>query len=87
MQNNSSDKIQLVIRSREGKVFEGAVTSLSAENESGPFDILPSHANFITIIREGLQLRKENASDPEIITFNNAVLQVKDNSVMVFVEK
>lgn len=42
--------LHLKISSPGGIVFEGDVFSVSSKNLSGKFDILPQHANFITLI-------------------------------------
>ena len=34
--------------------YEGEAFSLSATNAQGPFDILPEHANFISLISKGV---------------------------------
>jgi F0F1-type ATP synthase epsilon subunit len=33
-------------------VWEGKAQSVSSENAQGPFDILPMHANFITLLKD-----------------------------------
>jgi F0F1-type ATP synthase epsilon subunit len=33
-------------------VWEGRAQSVSSENAQGPFDILPMHANFITLLSD-----------------------------------
>ncbi len=33
-------------------VWEGAAHSVSSENAQGPFDILPMHENFITLVKD-----------------------------------
>lgn len=40
------------IDSPEKTIWEGKATSVSSVNSQGPFDILPQHASFITIVEK-----------------------------------
>ena len=52
-------------------IFEGDVLSVSSVNSSGKFDILPFHANFLTLIEnKPIYVRKPNK---EMLTFNFAM--------------
>ena len=51
------NKFHLVVRSREGVVYNGDVTALTSKNEEGKFDILAEHANFISLINSLLEVR------------------------------
>ena len=42
--------LTISINSPDKMIWEGKGTSVSSVNSMGPFDILPQHANFITII-------------------------------------
>ena len=48
--------IKVKVRDTESVIFEGEVERISSFNEVGPFDIYPTHANFISIIRKQLTL-------------------------------
>lgn len=43
--------LQVKIVSAKGTSFEGPAYSISSQNSVGRFDILPEHANFITLIQ------------------------------------
>lgn len=65
--------------------FEGEGTSISAINESGPFDILPHHHNFLCmllpcelIIRTPYEVKK--------VKIARALMHVKAEKVTVFVD-
>ncbi len=65
--------------------FDQPAYSISAVNDTGPFDILPRHHNFITMV---------NACVLEIVTPNgeskikigSAMMNVKANNVTVFLD-
>jgi F0F1-type ATP synthase epsilon subunit len=84
---------KLKVASREGTVFEGAVSAISSYNEKGKFDILGSHANFISLIKQGLLIRESgdinsnNFKDVPVkeIKFDSALMRVKENNVEVYI--
>lgn len=59
------------------------VSSLSAENETGPFDVLAGHASFLTLLVP-CQLRVVTADSQLSIPIERAVLHVHDNTAIVF---
>lgn len=62
--------------------FEEKVEAVSSKNRLGDFDILPGHANFISLIFERLILQLPEKK----ITyhFDRGVLQVSENRVRIF---
>jgi F0F1-type ATP synthase epsilon subunit len=77
-------KFNLIIRSREGVVFQGAVDSVTSFNEEGIFDILALHANFISLIQKKLIIRPEGDEKEIMIDFDTALLRVRENSAEVY---
>lgn len=63
--------------------FEGKARSISSQNRLGKFDILPRHANFITLIYENLTIV---TPEEKKITyqFKRGVLEVSENKVNIF---
>ena len=64
--------------------YSGYVRSLSSVNEKGPFDILPMHENFMTVVLGNVVLVDE---DGRRLEFNvgQAVIEASGNLVKVFV--
>ena len=90
-QNNSDipkDKFHLKVYAPFKVYYEGVVSSISAENGTGPFDVLASHHNFLTLLSPcELQIRPEpNTKDPEKISIQRGIMQVKANDVVVFLD-
>lgn len=77
-------KFHLKVASREGIVFEGDVDSVSSYNEKGKFDVLASHANFISLVKKGVTVRENEKSGPKEIAFDNALIRVRENNVEVY---
>lgn len=67
----------------EGVLFEGETKAVRSTNESGEFSILPLHANFITIIKDRVELYKEKGK-PEVFSVDEGVLCTKENIVDIF---
>lgn len=67
--------------------FEGEAYSLTAVNETGPFDVLPKHHNFLCMLVPcNLILKLPNEDEPKTIKISRALLQVHDAKVSVFVD-
>jgi len=84
----SVTKQQLHVRvSRATEVlWEGDAQSVSSENSEGPFDILPMHANFITIVEKKPIVLDKNTVSEQSFKFDKAVLFVRNNTVRVFAD-
>ena len=66
--------------------FDGSAYSISATNDTGPFDILPRHHNFITLLGAGdLVLRPVHGSD-QTIRISGGIMHVKEDQVIVFLD-
>jgi hypothetical protein len=66
--------------------YEGAIFSLSAENATGPFDILPKHHNFISLLIPcDMVLRTVNKGEQKI-RISGGIMHVKADKVIVFLD-
>lgn len=65
--------------------FEGDAYSVSAVNDTGPFDILPRHRNFLCMLVP-CNLVIQTANKEKTIKINRALMHVKANRVVVFVD-
>ena len=66
--------------------YEGEAYSLTAENETGPFDILPKHHNFLCMLVP-CELKVHTVDDDtKIIKISRALMHVKSEKVTVFVD-
>lgn len=76
--------LDLYIRSRSDTYFQGKVKSVTSVNATGVFDILPMHANFITLVTEYIILDKGTSVERKF-EFKTAVLSVIDGKIDVYV--
>lgn len=65
--------------------FEGEITSLSAVNAVGPFDILPGHHNFLCMLVP-CTLGIHTLQGEQKIPISRALMHVKADKVIVFVD-
>lgn len=63
--------------------FEGEAYSLSAENATGPFDVLPHHYNFLCMLIP-CDLVIDSPRGKKIIKTSRALMHVKSERVVVF---
>lgn len=72
------------IASPKEVIFEGEATSVSSINSSGKFDILPYHANFLTLIEnKPIYIRKPN-HEVASFTFPVAIVYNRENRVDIY---
>lgn len=69
----------------EKEKFEGEAKSVSSRNKVGEFDILPQHANFITLIFNSLIINTVEGEE-KIYEFSRGVLEVAEGKVKIFLE-
>jgi F0F1-type ATP synthase epsilon subunit len=66
--------------------YEDNVSSISAVNDTGPFDVLAHHHHFITLLNScNLVIRTVGKEDTTII-ISRGVMQVKTDKVIVFLD-
>lgn len=65
--------------------FEGDAYSMSAVNATGPFDILPRHHNFLCMLVP-CTVKIESPAGPKAIKVSRALMHVKSNRVVVFMD-
>ncbi len=65
--------------------FNGIANSISAVNETGPFDILPQHHNFMTLLSPCDIIVRTDQGD-EKFTITRGIMHVKADRVIVFLD-
>lgn len=80
------NKVQVKVYSAYQVYYDDEADSISAENDTGPFDILPKHHNFITLVNAGeVVIRKEGSGDKKIC-ITKGVMHVRSNKVTLFLD-
>lgn len=69
--------------------FDSQAFSISASNQTGPFDILPKHHNFISLLTECdvlvRSIENNQPKDTKIKIFGG-IMHVKSDEVLVFLD-
>lgn len=65
--------------------FDDEGYSISAENETGPFDILPHHHNFMTLLK-ACELVVRTPDTMRKIRISGGLMHVKADRVIVFLD-
>jgi F0F1-type ATP synthase epsilon subunit len=71
------------ILSPEKLVWEGKAHALSSINSQGPFDILPHHANFISLV-ENQTIKIHTPDGKQEFKFEHAVIYTHNNNVQIY---
>lgn len=66
--------------------FKGFAKSVSSTDESGPFDILPGHENFVTVFSKKIEI-VPTEGDRLSFEAKTGVLEVSSNVVRVFLDR
>lgn len=65
--------------------FDNDGYSISGTNETGDFDILPHHHNFLTLLTAG-KLYIRGLENDKTIKINRGLMHVKKDNVIVFLD-
>lgn len=74
--------ITVSIKKPEQIVFDGQAQTVSSVSDRGKFDVLPFHANFISLIREAITIRQPN-KEPLIIPITTGIMKVHSNTIKI----
>ena len=78
--------LKLRIISPKQTIFEGPVYSVSGVNFAGKFDILPAHANFITLIENQPINIKKISGEIETFKFPLAIVYTQKDQVNIYTD-
>ncbi len=65
-------------------ILDAQAESVSSKNSSGTFDILPQHANFITMVEKALIIVRIHKQKDQKFDFPMAIIMNTDNKVDIF---
>jgi len=83
---NAPLSMQVKVHSPFKDYFEGMAFSISAENATGPFDILPRHHNFISLLTPCEMIIRTVKSGEQRIKISGGIMHVKADKVIVFLD-
>lgn len=80
----SESKLRVKIFSPYETFYEGMAMSVSAQNKTGPFDILYDHSNFFSLLTAGIVRVKTDYGDVIEVQILRGIIRVNRNSVTLF---
>lgn len=80
----SDPTLHVRIISPQQLILDTEASSISSRNAQGPFDILPQHANFITIIEDSLIVVRTRGQKPLMFKFPQAIILTRENKVDIY---
>lgn len=82
---NEDLRLQIKVYSPFKVYFNRDAKSISAENETGPFDILPKHHNFLTLLK-ACELVIRTDESKQQIRISRGIMHVRKDKVTVFLD-
>jgi F0F1-type ATP synthase epsilon subunit len=79
-------ELLVVVATPDEQIWEGKAESVSSENSAGTFDILPQHANFVTMIKGKPIIVRTQSDGEKTFTYKNAVITVKEDKVSIYTD-
>lgn len=84
--SDDTPSMHLKVHSPFRVYFDGIAQSISATNDTGPFDILPRHHNFITLLGAGDLVVRPMQGNQQTIRISGGIMHVKEDQVVVFLD-
>jgi F0F1-type ATP synthase epsilon subunit len=66
--------------------YDGEAESISAENDTGPFDVLLGHRNFLTLLNPCDIIVRRSGQEEEKISITRGLMHVRQDKVVVFLD-
>lgn len=75
--------LSVTVKSPEKTIFQGNAVAVSSVSTTGPFDILPYHANLIAIIKDSVTIF-ETQEKKQVLKIEKGFVKVFENTVNIF---
>jgi hypothetical protein len=83
---NGKPSMKVQVHSPFRNYYDGQAFSLTAENATGPFDILPHHHNFISLLQPCEMVVRSVSEGDRRIRISGGIMHVKADEVIVFLD-
>lgn len=80
-----ADHIHVMVRNRKQLLFDDDVKAVTSKNDTGIFDVLPEHSNFISVLKESITIHKLDGTEL-VIPLQNGLIKVKDSSIKCYID-
>lgn len=65
-------------------LLDAEAQSVSSKNMAGAFDILPEHANFITLVENSPIIVRASNQKPQVFRFPISIIMAAENKVNIY---
>lgn len=76
----------VLVRSPFKEYFDGVAFSVTAENATGPFDVLPGHHNFIALLSPCELVIRSTEKEETKINISGGIMHVKADKIIIFLD-
>lgn len=83
MKLRTKDTLRVSIIAPFETFYDGKAFSVSATNKIGPFDILPGHISFMSLLTKG-EVKLNTPVGEKSFRLGRGILKVHDNVVVIF---
>lgn len=80
-----ADRIHVMVRNRKLVLFDDDVRAVTSKNDTGVFDVLPEHSNFISVLRDSITIHKLDGTE-QVIQLQNGIIKVKNSSIKCYID-
>lgn len=80
-----TEVLSVIARAPFEVYFEGDAMVVSANNKVGPFDILPGHADFFSMLLPGEVIIEPVSGEQVKFQISTGIMTVRDDQVYLFV--
>ncbi len=82
-EGNVETNLEVLVRSRAKTYYEGKASSVTSNNDTGVFDVLFGHANFITLVKDFVLISPLDSEEKKF-EIDTGVMRVVGNKVDVY---
>ncbi|MDB5238001.1 MAG: atpC [Candidatus Kaiserbacteria bacterium] len=83
---SESATLHVQVLSPKGIVWEGEAQSVSSVNSQGPFDLLPQHAHFISLVEKKPIVVVDVSGKESTLSYDTAVVRLFDDVVTIYAD-
>lgn len=83
--DKSKSRLNVIARAPFTVYYEGEAEAVSARNQVGPFDVLPGHADFFSVLEPGQVVIEADGQPPISFDITAGIITARNNEVHLFV--
>jgi F0F1-type ATP synthase epsilon subunit len=77
------NELNVIVNEPDQTIWEGRAKAVTSENSEGEFDILPAHANFITLV-ENKPIHVYQSDETKTFQFERAVIHTYNDNINIY---